>query len=141
MPQDTIKVETIRWGKAPTVESARYYASRDFLFIYLCLDSGNPNLNKWPEVSPQGFRKEEEPAHWCLFLHPVYLSGRHGRGISEVKIIPQGLDQFRGSERIFVQQDSYVIFLVILANEFEREMSELLRPAEVVIQWRERLEC
>jgi len=51
---DSIKVEASQWGKAPTVESVYYYLSQDFLFIYLHLDYSDPNLNKWPEVSPQG---------------------------------------------------------------------------------------
>jgi len=122
----TIRVETFSWGPAPTVEGAYYYASQNFLLVYLCLDSGNPELNKWPEISPQGFRDDEEPVNWCLFLRPTYPDRHRGRGMTEVKIIPEGLERFLGSDLMFLEQGDYTIMILILANEHQREMAHLL---------------
>jgi len=131
--RDSIKVEASQWGKTPIIEDVYYYLSQDFLFIYLHLDYSDPTLSKWPEVSPQGFRGDEVPPYWTLYLHPIYPSGRTGTGLTEVRIIPQGLERFLGSDKMFVYQDSYTILLVILATEHEQKMDELLvqSPLEV----------
>jgi len=138
---DPIKVEASLWGKAPKVKDVYYYLSQDFLSICLQLDYSDPTLSKWPEVSPQGFRNDEAPPYWLLYLHPIYPSGRTGTGLTEVRIIPQGLERFLGSDKMFVWQDKYTIMLVIPATEHEQKMDELMLPSPLEVKkerWKRR---